>query len=276
MGASAQAQTLLVNFQADTYKGGSTWTDSQSGVIATASGTPVAGGSDITTTAGGFNFSTSSAGMVGLSTYAIAVGYTATSFGANGGGAWFQGQGIAGYDIPGGGQGDVGFSVTNNNGNGQLNSGAGVGGGAPGYNTDQIVDQANQTASSPVGAVFVVNSAANTLTLYVNGALVGTDNLTPGGFTVNQLGYHDGGAAPPSNPTLIDANFGIGVIGGGTNYLPGDITQFQVYSGSFTDAQAEALSTSIAASSVPEPSTYALMFLGLGGLALLVRRRSLV
>ena len=84
---AAHAQ-LLVNFQASTYTGGSTWTGSQSGVVATAdpnttSGNgsgPVASGGSVTTSNGGFLFNTSNVPTLdGKTSYTLAIGFTATN-----------------------------------------------------------------------------------------------------------------------------------------------------------------------------------------------------
>ncbi|MEJ0001487.1 MAG: hypothetical protein WDO13_21565 [Verrucomicrobiota bacterium] len=159
LNVSAQAQIL--NFQASAYTtGSSTWTDSSgNNIVATASGTPVGEGGDIDTTAGSFTFNADSVpGLLGLTNYTIAIGFTANSTGATGGGQFYNGTyGIVGGDIPNSGQGDSGFGLTTDGG-GQLVAGGGVANDFAGdgptdvavYATGQSGTFATQT---PLGAV---------------------------------------------------------------------------------------------------------------------------
>jgi hypothetical protein len=259
LATAAQGQTLLANFQADQYSGGTTWTDAEGTLTASLylpGTTPVANGTSVSTN-GGFYFSTDTAGLTGLTSYSLAVGFTATAI-YNGAGSpyAFSGNGILGGDISGYGQGDIGLSVSvYDNG---LIAGGGVSGGDTGVE-DPGSPTGNFSLNSPTGAVIVVQgstggSANGSISLYVNGTLAGQQT----GLTTLPVGSY---------------NFGIGTLYAGAAYpFSGDITQAQIYSGALTATAAEALSDSISEDSVPEPGAWALVLAGLLPMALGCRR----
>jgi len=275
LATTVRAQSLLVNFQADEYTGGSTWTDQEGNVTADLyipGSTPVANGGSVTTD-GGFYFSTGNvAGLDGLSNYTLAVGFTATGISSGGGnGAAYAGSGVMGGDISGSGAGDMGLSVS------QYNNGIVAGGGVQGGSDVNVYDPASPTGTfslnSPTGAVIVVqsstagqgNPANGSISLYVNGALVSQQT----GLNTQPLGESTG-----NFPSVGSYNFGVGTLyAGAGGPFTGDITQEQIYSGALTASQAETLSDTISEESIPEPRTWALLFAGILPFALGYRRR---
>ena len=138
-------------------------------------------------------------------------------------------------------------------GGGQIVAGAGTA-----NNGDQnLYDTADNTSANAfavnkrLGAVLVVDGAAGTLTLYVNGATTSQSGALTG-ETIQPFGSNNG--------TVAGFMYGLGVVGnnGGNNSLQGDITQAQIYGSALSATDALALSSSIGAdsSAVPEPSTW--------------------
>jgi hypothetical protein len=274
---TGRGQSLLVNFQAHDYTGGSTWTDTEGNATADYVGSTAAvANSGSVTTNGGFSFATGDVmGLDGLSTYTEAVGFTATSIAPQTTGAFtqyaFAGNGVFGADINGFGQGDTGLSLSS------YNNGIVAGGGVQGGNDVTLYDAAsptgNFTLGTPTGAVLVVqantagsgNPANGSFSLYVNGTLV--DQATG----LNTQPFAETGGQFGAIPQSFDFGVGTMVNAYGPGFS-GTLTQEQIYSGALTATAAETLSTTISADSVPEPSVWAMMFTGITILALSRRR----
>ena len=255
---SAQAQTLILNFQASTYTtGDANWIDSVNGVEAGAGGTPIGDGPYIDTTNGSFIFNTGDVpGLVGITSYTLVVGFRANSVGTNGGGNYVNSNGgVAGVLIGATYNGGNGFGLTTDS-NGQLIAGLGS------YGGDQNLYDSNPstggtfTTGTNTGAVLVVDGLTNTASFYVDGSLT-TQPGIDSGFPVAPFGYNG------NYFTTYPSPYGIGNIAyvGGT--LQGYINQFQIYDGAVSPTEAEALSLPIP---LPEPSTWALLLGGLGSL----------
>lgn len=266
-GASSLAQAAVIaDFQAHDYATGATkWLDRVHGVQATASGSPVGNGGSVTTTNGSFTFNTADVpGFLGITSYTLAIGFNATSV-SGGGASFYQGTGVFGGDIPNSGQGDSGLALTTDGGN-QIVFGAGVPGGDV-ANYDTVAPGGNFNTNTPMGAVLVVDGAAGSLTLYVNGVLTTQPGTTFRTILPVGKNFNDGG-------NIDNFLYGIGTVAGGGGPMPGTVTQAQIYNTALSAADAEALSLAVAQPSVavtPEPASAAL--LGIAGFGLLSRRR---
>lgn len=264
-GVPLHAQTPAADFNASSFNAANgTLTDSVNGIVATtANGGTNARASNgaITTTGAGFTFNADSVtGLLGLTSYTIAVGFTYNG-GAGGGANAYQGQGAFGGDLPGTGQGDANLGITSDGG-GQIIGSVGSNNGAD----NSVYDTSGSTfvLGAFNRAVLVVNG--NTETLYVNGAPTTQGSpLTLGtGVTFSPFGYLNGVAT-------TNYTFGIGRNTNATTAntpLNGSITDVQIYESALTATQAQGLTLG-----VPEPSTCAMVLGALGGLAVFSKLR---
>lgn len=131
-----------------------------------------------------------------------------------------------------------------------------LGGGGSGNRASQSVDITGQ-ADSWHHVAFVIDNTAGTVTGYLNGSTTGWTN---------------GGGGPSGNTftagtDISDASqLRLGISGIGTGEFRGELDDFRIYNEAL---DATGVSASMVA--IPEPSSTALV--GLGGLALILRRR---
>jgi len=274
---TGRAQSLLVDFQAANYTGGSTWTDTE-GAVATYAGSSaaVANGTSVTTN-GGFTFNTGSvSGLDGLTSYTVAVEFTPTSITPENpsypfASSAFAGNGVFGGDISGFGQGDIGLSLSSYN-NGMVAGGGDQSGGDDTIYNASVANGGTFALNTPTAAVLVVqaNTAApgdpanGSLSLYVNGVLAAQET----GLTPQPFGYIGGRFSGSIEPYDFGVGTMTGAYGGGFN---GTLAQELIYNGVFSSGDAETLSVDL----VPEPSAWAMTLAGGAFLVALNWRRRL-
>ncbi len=121
-----------------------------------------------------------------------------------------------------------------------------------------------------VHAVAVIDLAGDTVSLYVNGAIVGQDGFVGADWAgANPLGIGVRGSAETGGSG--------GTFGGLNGYggFMGDITTVAIYRQTLDDAQiAQLFDERLRGAPVPEPATATLALLSLGGLMLRRRRRT--
>ena len=272
-GSALHAQTPAADFNAASFNAtNDTLTDSVSGIVAVATNNTTANNPNttantqnsdgsVTTTGAGFTFNADAVpGLLGLTSYTLAVGFTYnTGGGAPGGANAYNGQGAFGGDLPGAGDGDANIAVTSDS-NGQIVASLGSTNGGDNSVYDTVASNGgNFVIGSFNRAVLVVSG--NTETLYANGAA--TTQRSPltlsTGVTFTPFGYLANGTVTSTYA------FGIGTnTNGTTGIMPlnGSIDDVQIYESALTAAQAEGLTLGVA----PEPSTWALLLSGLGAL----------
>ncbi len=124
----------------------------------------------------------------------------------------------------------------------------------PGFNNEDFINLPGKLANGAYHMALTFNNATDTMTLFIDGVQVGQNTAA----TINLSDVSD------AHAYLGEASYP------GDNNLSGSIDEFRIYNTALS-AQEVAASFAAGADVVPEPSSSAL--LGLGALALILRRR---
>lgn len=259
LGATSANAALKGQWIADNYTAGN-WSDSSGNSnTATAVGTPVStpavfGGHKGVTLNGTsyFTVPNSASVVLGATNLTLAAVFLPTAPETSSGGQFWQNSGLIG-DEQGGSVGDWGLSVGTNTGSGVTTANFGVG------NPDITVTSAAIALAKPHVAV-ATWSNTGVETLYVDGVAVTQNSVS----------------TTPRDASNTVAGFALGanlaVVNGDLKPFIGSLAELRVYDDTTVDPVA--LSNTLAATYAPEPGSLALI--GVGGLALLRRRRKVV
>ena len=187
------------------------------------------------------------AGTIGINTYTdvtIEAWYT-VNIEAN----WAR---VFDFGFTNGTGGNYIFLTHQNSNNGQMR--AALSDTNPGFNNENQVDGGAQPDNTPIHVAVVYNDAADLMTLYVNGAAVGTNAATT--IQLSALSNDNAflGRALYNDPGLT-----------------GSIDEFRIYDNALSANDIQASFNAGADTLVPEPASLAL--LGIGGLLMSQRRR---
>ncbi|MGO8925889.1 MAG: LamG-like jellyroll fold domain-containing protein [Limisphaerales bacterium] len=208
---------LIQEWTGDHYTSGN-WTDDVGGIVATASGSPLAVANAFGTHTGvnvngGYFAIPAGAGVSGLSNFTIVVVIRPTAVGPNTQN-YYNGTPLAAYDIPGSGQDDVGLSwagVSVVDGCGQQQPGGNN------ANGDVLELTPNLALNVTHAVAYQVNATALTVSTYADGALVSSE---------------------PASNIMPRSSLQITYVGGGTfgtPTFPGQIAAIQFYNDATTN-----------------------------------------